>query len=368
MKAKSENSGQETRLRDALKADILKDGHFKTFRKEFKEIREFYISSEKDKILQEKNFIKKWWLTSWWIFKEMVLRLTALRRLLVVSGILLAFINISNRSGEDENTKIGLGFIGVILVIIVLMLELKDKIIAKDELIAGREIQKALMPKSNPEIEGWDIWLYSKPANEICGDLIDHFQLTDISHSIIIADVAGKGLNAALFTTKLQSAIRTLSFEYKDIKLITDKVNKIFYRESLKNIFATMVIAEVSDSDNTITYINSGHIPPLILSGENITELPKGDPALGLLKTFEFTKKEISLKTGEYFIAYSDGVTDAMNDAGEFFEKTRLFDLLRKAGPQTSKVLGENIISWIEYYMQRTNPADDLSIIILRKI
>ncbi|MCI0474058.1 MAG: serine/threonine-protein phosphatase, partial [Ignavibacteria bacterium] len=305
---------------------------------------------------------------TWWIFKEMVLRLTALRRLFVLSGIILAFINISNRSGDDENTKIGLGVIGVILVVIVLMLELKDKIIAKDELVAGREIQKALMPKSNPEIGGWDIWVYSKPANEICGDLIDHFKLTDNSHSIVIADVAGKGLNAALFTTKLQSAIRTLSFEYMDIRLITDKVNKIFYRESLKNIFATMIIAEISDSDGTISYINSGHIPPLILSGGNIKELEKGDPALGLLKTYGYSRKEVKLNTGEYFIAYSDGVTDAMNDAGEFFEKTRLFELLRIAGPQTAKVLGEYIISTIENYMQRTNPADDLSIIIFRKI
>lgn len=367
MKNSSKYGNGEPRLRDTLKEDILQDGHFRTFRREFKEIKNFYISGEKDKILKKKIFIKKWWLTTWWVFKGMVLKLNALRRLLVVSGILLAFINISNRSGDDENTKIGLGVIGVLLVVIVLMLELKDKIIAKDELIAGREIQKALMPKSNPEIGGWDIWVFSKPANEICGDLIDHFKLTENSHSIIIADVAGKGLNAALFTTKLQSAIRTLSFEYKDLKLITDKVNKIFYRESLKNIFATMIIAEIADSDGTVSYINSGHIPPLILSEGNIKELEKGDPALGLLKTFGYSRKEVKLNTGEYFIAYSDGVTDAMNDAGEFFEKTRLFELLRTAGPQTSKVLGEYIISSIENYMQRTNPADDLSIIIFRK-
>jgi len=314
MKNSNKYGNGEPRLRDALKDDILQDGHFRTFRKEFREIKNFYISNEKDKILQQKNLIKKWWLTWWWIFKGMVLRLTAFRRLLVVTGIILTLINISNRSGEDENTKIGLGFIGVILVIIVLMLELKDKILAKDELTAGREIQKALMPKSNPEIPGWDIWVFSKPANEICGDLIDHFKLTDNSYSVIIADVAGKGLNAALFTTKLQASIRTLSFEHKDIKLITDKVNEIFYRESLKNIFATMIMAEIKSSDGIISYINSGHIPPLILSDGNITELPKGDPALGLLKKFEFTKKEVVLKQGEYLIAYSDGVTDAMND------------------------------------------------------
>ena len=92
---------------------------------------------------------------------------------------------------------------GGIILIAVLMLELKDKLAARDELEAGRTVQLALMPESSPAVPGWDLWLHTEPANDVGGDLIDHLQIDDSHHGVALGDVSGKALPAALLMVKL---------------------------------------------------------------------------------------------------------------------------------------------------------------------
>jgi hypothetical protein len=362
------NTQNNGNLGRTLKNDIKSGGHYKTLKKELHGINEFFLNSDKRLRLSGMNRFKRFFVRLWWVFKEMILRLTPFRRIIFVLGILFLFSSgLSITIGS--NTKINQtdrGFIGGVLITFVLILELKDKLIAREELLAGKRIQESLMPEVSPAVDGWDLWLFTKPANEVCGDLIDFIDVDMERKAVVIADVAGKGLNAALITAKLQASIRALINDYGLVDL-TSKINRIFHKENLREMFASMLIAEFNSGSGKIKYINAGHIPPCIIGRDEITCLGKGDTALGLLKDFSYNLNEIELSAGEMLFVYSDGATDTRNSKGEFLEPERLKSILYNCRGRSALTSGEYILSEIEKFKGEAYSSDDLSLVLLRK-
>ena len=362
---KTHTETKEPGLRDTLKNDLSQSGHFQTFKTELKDVKEFYLSSEKKRRLGQKKWYSRWFYMSWWVFKGMILRLSPLRRIILIIGIIFllsATVVIENSDDSSRNRAI----LGGVIVIFVLMLELKDKQLAHNELIAGRKIQEKLMPAENPVISGWDVWMYSKPANEICGDLIDYVEVNKDKYALFLADVAGKGLNAALFTTKLQASIRTLIYDLRLEKLVS-KVNEIFFKEKYRFIFASLFYTEIKPDNNDIEYVNAGHLPPVLLRTSGLEELPKGNAAIGLIAYENYYANTISLNPGDFLIIFSDGVTEAMNNAGNLYGKERFHKFILERRHLNSKGLGEDILKEIEQFLNYSNPSDDLSLIIIKK-
>ena len=225
------NKDKEPGIRETLKSDIYDQGLFKNLINDLKDIIDFYLAPSSKEMLKKMNPIKRLFFYIFWILKSMILKLNPVRRLLLLIGILF-LLTANNISFGSHNSSVTSNWdqVGGALMLIVLMLELKDKLLAKDELSAGRKIQEALMPEQNPYLDGWSVWLYSQPANEVCGDLVDFVKIDDNRSLILMADVAGKGLNAALVTAKLQAMIRALAPDYNDTNLI-HKVNNTFYRK-----------------------------------------------------------------------------------------------------------------------------------------
>ncbi len=248
------------------------------------------------------------------------------------------------------------------------MLELKDKVLAKDELEEGRAVQIALMPERNPKIPGWSAWLYTRPANEVGGDMVDFIQIDENRYGIALGDVAGKGLRAALLMSKLQSTLRALVKDFTSLAELAKKINTIFYRDSLPNIFASLVYFELKSDSGEISMFNAGHLPPLILKGETVEELKKGAPALGLSDQTSFFEKKVLLNEEELFVAYSDGISEARNEFGEFFGEERLKQLLPKFKGYSPEQAGEKILAVIEHFVGDTKYHDDLSIVIFKRI
>lgn len=359
------SDNKEPGLRDTLKKDISQSGHFKTLKSDLKDVREFYLSSEKKRRLGQKKWYSRWYYLIWWVFKGMILKLSPLRRIIMVIGIIF-LISATVNVGDSDNSSRNRGIIGGVIIIFVLMLELKDKQLAHNELIAGRKIQEKLMPSENPLISGWDVWMYSEPANEICGDLIDYVEVNKDRYALFLADVAGKGLNAALFTTKLQASIRTLIYDLRLDKLVT-KVNEIFFKEKYRFIFASLFYAEIQPGRNEIEYVNAGHLPPVLLRTSGLEELPKGNAAIGLIANENYNANTIILNSGDFLIIFSDGVTEAMNNSGSLYGKERFFKFISARRHLTSKELGEDILKEIEQFLNYSNPSDDLSLIIIKK-
>jgi hypothetical protein len=356
----------EQKFRQTIRNDIKNINFRKDFSNEYKNLSHFYLDSEKKSQLDSMTPVERWVHKFAWLTKSMFLHLTPLRRILVLLGIFLLFTS-SSVSINNVTISSNWGMIGGLLVVFVLFLELKDKLLAKNELEAGRKVQQALTPEQNPEIAGWDIWLFTRPANEVGGDLVDYLWLDENKTVLTIADVAGKGLQAALMNSKLQATIRALATENNSLSDFGKKINKIFHRDSLPNLFASMLFIQINSDSGKVDFINAGHFPPLILKDKEIKELPKGDIALGLISNAEYNEQTVTLDQNEIFIAYSDGVFEARNEHGLFFGMERFKKLIKNSSNKSPQQIGNYIVSQLEQFIGDYPASDDISLIILKR-
>lgn len=350
--------------------DDIKQGDLrKGIRRDYKDMKEFFLDDERKKRLRSMGWFKRWILTSWWLLKGLFFNLTPIRRLLFVLSVFLILTSrqvvIVGHGQAEVSTNLAL--LGGILLTFIIMLELKDKLLAKTELSEGRSIQSALMPNQNPEIPGWDVWIYSRPANDVGGDLVDYLPLDSNKFGLSLADVSGKGLGAALFMAKLQATIRAIAPDYKSLSDFVGKLNQIFHRDSIANRFASLLYLQIEAKNPNIKYINAGHFPPLIIEDNQIKELGKGDVALGLSAKSSYKEKSVALNENDIFFVYSDGLTEAMNESSEFFGEQRLKDLLNQLKKYPAIQIGESILKQVDYFMGEKDPTDDLSMIILKR-
>ena len=363
-KQTSEPKIGKTILDDFRKSDLRKG-----LRRDFKDLKEFFLNDERKKRLIAMGRIKRWFMTAWWLLKGLFFNLTPVRRLLFVLAFVLIITSrqvIIIGHGQSEVIT-NFSLLGGILLIFIIMLELKDKLLAKTELSEGRSIQSALMPNQNPAISGWDVWIFSRPANDVGGDLVDYLPINSSRFGLSLADVSGKGLGAALFMAKLQATIRALAPDYSSLEEFIGKLNLIFHRDSIANRFASLLYLQIESNKPEIRFVNAGHFPPLIIDDNEVKELTKGDVALGLSPKSIYKEKSILLNENDIFFVYSDGLTEAMNESLEFYGEQRIKKLLLQLQKYPANYIGENILKQVDSFIGEKDPADDLSMIILKR-
>lgn len=334
----------------------------------FADLQAFYLSTEHIDRLAGMGRVKRWLYLTLWLLKSLFLKLTPTRRVLLV----LAFVFLSTglgwaSYGNNVRIDIRLPSVGVVLLLVILMLELKDKLLAHEELEAGRAVQHALMPDRSPDVPGWDVWLYTQSANEVGGDLVDYLRLDATRVGITLGDVAGKGLPAALLMAKLQATLRALTTEVDSLAELGSRVNRILHRDGLPNRFATLVYLEVSSDSGRVRVLNAGHMPPILLRGARVAEMPRGSFALGLLKDVTFAEQQTELDPGDMMIVYSDGLTEAMDAAGDFFGEERLRALVPSLARDPAEQVGGRLLAAVEAFVGDAPRHDDLSLVVLKR-
>jgi len=338
--------------------------------KEYRGLKDYYLSEERKRKLESMGGFRKFFLIPWWLLKALFFKLTPFRRILLLFSIFMILISGNNRieSGDITVDILGPGMIGGLVLLFILALELKDKLLAKTELEEGRAVQLALMPEQSPKVDGWDIWLYTRSANDVGGDLLDFIQIENDKYGIAVGDVAGKGLSAALLMAKLQSTIRALVYDSTSLSSLGKKLNTVFHRDSPSKIFASLLYSEIKNDSGEIKFINAGHFPPMILKNNQIEKLQKTAPALGLVDDAVFSEQSISIKQNDFVIFYSDGLTEAENESGEFFGEERLLESLRNRQSNSSRQLGESILSEVDEFVNNFPAHDDLTLAVLKKV
>lgn len=344
-------------------SDLFSGAFYKQIKKDFLEIREFFLDKHREKRLEEMGRFRRGWYLIWWLIKILFFKLSSFRRILLI--IALYLILSANDNGNVNDGKI---IIGAFIFFFIILLELKDKLLARNELEAGRSIQQALVPVPNPTVPGWDIWLYTRPANDVGGDLVDFLKINGNRFGLAIGDVAGKGLPAALLMAKLQATLRAVAPDFLSLDKLAGKLNSIFNRDSLPNRFASMLYLEIKSDSDQIRFVNAGHFPPIVSGPSKLIEMNKGAPALGIMPDSRFTEENYQLKSGDLFIVYSDGVTEARNEAGDFFGESEFKDLLKKTEGLTATQAGTKILETVDNFIGAANATDDLSMIILRRL
>lgn len=345
--------------------DIRNGGFRSDFSTDWQELKDTLLSRQRIQQLEQIPRYRRSFHSFWWLLEKMILILRPVRRLLLILCIIVLILSIPNLYGVNTPN---ITFLASLILLVLLMLELKDKLLAHNELDAGRVVQTAMLPDESPDFPGYEIWLYSKPAKDVGGDLIDYIRVDDNKCCVACGDVAGKGLEAALFMVKLQSSLRSLSNINQSLENLAKRINEIFYYDRMRNKFASLIFFNLFTDSGKIDLLNAGHMQPIILRNDGQTEeLPKVSPAIGIMRNAPFKSQQADLEEGEYFIVYSDGITEAVNDFGDFFGNKRFIKLLNDLKGSNAKAVGDEVITRLEKFMGLSRAHDDISLAIIRR-
>jgi hypothetical protein len=335
-----------------------------TFREGLREIYRFYLDEENRAEVDRMGPLRRAFVVTGWMLRGLLLKLSPSRRLLLlISAALVVFGD--GISFLNTRVIVDLQPLGYVVLAFVLTLELKDKLLARDEIEIARQVQRALLPTDPPAAAGWSIWGYTRPANDVGGDLVDYLRTGSGHVGIALGDVAGKGLGAALLMAKLQATLRAIVSDHPDLEHLGRRLNAVLVQDGLANRYATLFYAEVEPGGGALRYLNAGHNPPLLARWSGIEELGASSYPLGMLEDVDYRQGELELRPGEMLIAYSDGLTEARNAAGEEFGIERLRQALARLRNLPAEDAGRSLLEEVDLFLGGQRLEDDLSLIVL---
>jgi serine phosphatase RsbU (regulator of sigma subunit) len=253
----------------------------------------------------------------------------------------------------------------------------------QEELEVAHRIQKFFLPRTIPQPEGWQVSAFNRGAREIGGDFFDCITLAGGRLALIVADACGKGVPAAMFVALTRSLIRASSQApwslYDGDFLNTDAVatgalwftNDYTAREhGESNMFVTIFYGLLEPETGRLVYINAGHNPPLIVSpdGETVRELESSALPIGIIEEQTYEAGEMTIGVGELLVCFSDGVTEAMNAAGEPYGDDRFVALLREHIGSSAKDVVSLVVQSIDDYAGDTPQADDITMLVAKRL
>lgn len=369
--ARVNDSGQsrEAGIGRTVIADLTRGGLQHTVRRDLEDLYAFYLDEGSRDRLRRMNALRRWLSVAGWLLKSLILRLSPARRLLVlISLLLVAQERMPFGVMDGVSLRAVLGPVGYLILFVVLMLELKDKLLARDEIQVGRAVQLALLPRQNPVLEGWDVWMFTRPANDVGGDLVDYLALGEDRLGLALGDVAGKGLGAALLMAKLQATLRACVTDGESMGELGRRLNGILYRDSVPERFATLVYLEIARGSSRVRLLNAGHLLPVIVRREGQDSPPPVAPPLGVMPGSTFTEQAVDLQPGDLLVAFSDGVTEARNRAGEFLGEGEFAASFGPLRGLSAEAAGLRILDDVDRFVGNEPPADDLSLILIRRV
>ncbi len=301
-------------------------------------------------------------------------RVIALVALLLISSPLWRFgLNLNQLTTTD------LCFAGSLLLIGVLAFELADRVSLKRDLEIARDIQGWLMPAVPPVMPNTDIAFTTRPANTVAGDYYDAFIRPPLAGEtqsgcdppplmLVVADVAGKGVPAALLMATLQASLHTLAaLCVTPLDLVT-RLNKYACAQNIGHQrFTTAFLAEWQPANRSLTYVNAGHNWPILLRASGLIErLDVGGLPLGVKADTSYASASIVLAPGDLLIIFTDGLVEAENNAEEEFgEQRMLSSLMGSSGSSASEIL-MRILSSIDNFVDSAPQHDDMTCLIVR--
>ena len=238
---------------------------------------------------------------------------------------------------------------------------------AAHEMSIAKEVQSKLFPQRQPHLKTLDYAGACIQARAVGGDYYDYLDLGRGRLGLVVGDVAGKGIAAALLMANLQANLRSqYAMALDNLEKLLKSVNKLFHENIPLESFATMVFAEYQDETRRLRYVNCGHLPPLLLRRDKtITRLDANCTVLGMFEDWECSTAEVELHPGDTLVLYSDGVPDALSDEGEEFGEHRLAELLRANERLDPPALLRALIESVKAFSGREQ-EDDITLVVAR--
>jgi sigma-B regulation protein RsbU (phosphoserine phosphatase) len=249
------------------------------------------------------------------------------------------------------------------------IVERHKRLLLENELKVARRIQRSFLPEEPPEKEGLKIAASMNPAEEVGGDLYDFLDIDEKKIGVMVGDVSGKGVPAALFMAKTVSEFKSWARSGEEPSKVLANLNDQISTTSKSGLFVTISFADINMQNRKLILASAGHLPVILARKDQEEPLAisveEGMP-IGLVPGAGFGTKEVDLKQGDVIAFYSDGVTEAMNPKREEFGEKRLKDTIRQVKDLEPQAIIEEIHRRIKKFAGHAPQHDDITIIIVK--
>jgi sigma-B regulation protein RsbU (phosphoserine phosphatase) len=238
------------------------------------------------------------------------------------------------------------------------------------ELQMAREVQARLMPRTTPQMAGWDFAAAWEPAREVAGDYYDFLtDNPDGSIGLVIADVTDKGMPAALFMALARSIVRTSAAAARSPAEAITHANRLICADSTDSMFVTLFYGRLDPATGDLTYVNAGHNPPLFYQAgtDDPTRLTRTGMALGIQVAAPFEERTVRLQAGDFVLLYTDGVTDALNADGQPYGEAALVQALAPQRHRSAAQILAGLDRSLREYVGNTQPFDDITLMLVKR-
>jgi len=339
------------------------------FRADARSSYQLYSKDVESAPLEGESRWKRFWRVARGLFWAMMMKLSPGRRVLLLIALVMLFLpDVRVSRGNEEFDTSGSKFFAGAILVVLLALELSDRVTMKRDLEIAREIQSWLMPSEAPRVPGVDIAFATRPANTVAGDYYDAFFRPNDRLLVVVADVAGKSVPAALLTATLQASLRTLAALPGSLADLVGRVNRYACEQSLNGRrFTTAFVAELEPATGCLTYVNAGHNWPVLRRAAGAIErLEVGGLPLGINAALPYQCGATMLARGDLLVIFTDGLVEAENDQACEYSEERMLPMVATLQGATAGEALKRMMSAVDGFVGLTRQHDDITCLVLR--
>jgi sigma-B regulation protein RsbU (phosphoserine phosphatase) len=353
------------RLSDGLEVQQLWD----QFRSEARTSYELYRIDVDGEDLGKIRGVRGWMRVARAWFWAIAMKLSPARRVLLVLALVLGVFGQAHFAFRDTALDLNFRSLGFLLLFVVLVLELADRVTMKRDLQIAREIQRWLVPNEAPRVPGLDIDFTTRPANTVSGDYYDAFLLDDQANRllIVVADVAGKSVPAALLMASFQACLHSCARDCDGPPSLAVRLNEFACTRSLDGQrFTTAFLAELDLTTRVLRYVNAGHNQPVVRRRDGSTErLAHGGLPFGIDPGHRYDSGTTSLENGDLLFVFSDGLAEAVDAGDHEFGDARVVEAIRGLRDTHAAAVIRMLMDDVDRFVGGTRQSDDITCLAL---
>ena len=286
-------------------------------------------------------------------------------------------------SGRDQLGDLGSSFNQMTENLERLVVVAKEKERLQSEIEIARDVQSQLFPRSVPQLATLRMRAICTPARMVSGDYYDYELIHGTQIALTIADVAGKGISAALLMASLQSSLRSqledsleaaaaagnggAAYSVSTSRLVS-RLNRQLYASTAPEKFATFCLGVYDESSSVFTYTNAGHLPPMLVRKGCVDRLDVNGTVVGAFSFAKFTESRVDLESGDLLVFFTDGITEPENEYGEMFGEERLADLVVRNAHRGEDEIIALVLESVRQFARAGEAQDDMTILLARRV
>jgi phosphoserine phosphatase RsbU/P len=281
-----------------------------------------------------------------------------------------------NLPAHDQLSSLGEAFDSMTASVERLLVESRERSRLESELEIAREVQRQLFPQRVPDVPGLRLYGVCKAARVVSGDYYDFLRLDENRVGVVLGDISGKGISAALLMAAIQSALHAQFYNHSapgaqaatpvSTAQVVARLNKQLYESTPLEKYVTFFYAVYDSRTRRLTYTNAGHCPPVLFRGGQVERLVAGGTVVGLFSATTYEEAEVTLQPGDLLLAFTDGLVEPENSYEEEFGEQRLLDAARRATNFSPEELAEELYRSVTDWTGSPELQDDMTLVVVK--